>query len=142
MLGNLTDAEDLVQEAFLRAYTALLERRFDGRSSVNTWLCRIVANLSVDQLRTKKRRGPAVEATDEMLADDGNSAEARLALRELDDWMSALAPEQRVALVLSALEGFSNSEIAGMMDCTEGSVEQRLVRARVALRQKRGLEDD
>jgi len=142
MLGNVTDAEDLVQEAFMRAHRALLERQFDGRASVNTWLHRIVSNLAVDQLRSKKRRGPAVEASDEMMGEDGNSAEARLALRELDEWMNDLPPEQRVALVLSAFEGFSNGEIAGMMNCTEGSVEQRLVRARATLRHIRGLEHD
>lgn len=139
MLGNVTDAEDVVQEAFVRAHQAIVESRFDGRSSLETWLYRIVSNLALDQLRQRKRRGPAVEANDEMMAVEGCSAETRLALRELDDWMSDLAPEQRVALVLSAIEGLSNSEIANMMSCSEGAVEQRLVRARAALRQKRSV---
>lgn len=142
MLGNVADAEDLVQEAFLRAHRALLERKFDERSSVETWLYRIVTNLALDQLRSRKRSGQTVEANDEMMTEDGNSAESRLALRELDGWMSELAPEQRVALVLSAMEGLSNAEIASMMNCSEGSVEQRLVRARSALRQKRNHEHD
>jgi RNA polymerase sigma-70 factor, ECF subfamily len=142
MLGNVTDAEDLVQEAFMKAHRALLDRQFDGRSSVETWLYRIVTNLALDQLRSKKRRGASVEPNDEMMSEDGNSAEARVALRELDGWVSGLPPEQRVALVLSAMEGFSNAEIAVMMNCSEGSVEQRLVRARTALRQKRSLEHD
>lgn len=138
MLGNVTDAEDLVQEAFLRAHRALIERQFDGRSSVETWLYRIVSNLAVDQLRARKRRGGRTEeASDEMMSTQGNSAETLLALRELDEWMSELAPEQRVALVLSAVEGRSNAEIAVMLNTTEGSVEQRLVRARATLRQKR-----
>ena len=142
MLGNVADAEDLVQEAFIKAHRALMERQFDGRSSVETWLYRIVTNLCLDQLRSRKRRGRSVKECDEMMVEDGNSAEARLALRELDGWMSDLAAEQRVALVLSAFEGFSNVEIAKMMGCSEGSVEQRLVRARTALRQKRNLEHD
>jgi RNA polymerase sigma-70 factor, ECF subfamily len=142
MLGNVTDAEDLVQDGFLRAHRALVDKQFDGRSSVGTWLAHIVANLALDQLRSRKRREPAVEASDEMPANDGNSAEARIALRELDGWMNDLAPDQRVALVLSAMEGFSNAEIAAMMNCSEGSVEQRLVRARAMLRQKRSLLHD
>jgi RNA polymerase sigma-70 factor, ECF subfamily len=142
MLGTVTDAEDVVQEALLRAHRALLDQKFDGRSSVETWLCHIVSNLAVDQLRSRKRRGASVEATDEMLADDGNTAHTRMALRELDSWMGELAPEQRVALVLSAMEGFSNAEIAGMMKCSEGAVEQRLVRARAILRERRSLEHD
>lgn len=140
MLGNVTDAEDLVQEAFLRAHRALIERQFDGRSSVETWLYRIVSNLAVDQLRARRRRGGRTEeASDEMVSTEGNSAESMLALRELDEWMSDLAPEQRVALVLSAIEGHTNAEIALMMNTTEGSVEQRLVRARAILRQKRNV---
>ena len=77
-----------------------------------------------------------------MLTDDGNAPEVRLALREIDRWMCDLAPEQRAAIVLSAMDGVSNAEIAGIMNCSEGSVEQRLVRARAALRQKRSLEHD
>ena len=142
MLANVTDAEDLVQEAFLRAHRALLNKQFDGRASVETWLFRIVTNMAIDQLRLGKRRGQVVEATDEMLIDDGNGPEAQLALRELDQWMSGLAPEQRAVLVLSAMDGFSNSEIAQIMNCSEGSVEQRLVRGRAALRQMRSLEHD
>ena len=142
MLANVTDAEDLVKESLLRAHRALASKEFDGRSSVETWLYRIVTNLALDQLRARKRRGKVIEATDEMLSDDGNTPEVRLALRELDAWMGELIPEQRVALVLSAIEGFSNAEIAGMMECSEGSVEQRLVRGRAALRQKRSLEHE
>ena len=142
MLGNLADAEDLVQEALVKAHRALSDGQFDGRSSVETWLYRIVTNLALDQLRSRRRRGTQVEAVDEMLPTDGASAESRIALRELDEWMNALAPEQRVCLVLSAIEGFSNAEIAVMMNTSEGSVEQRLVRARVTLREKRNLEHD
>jgi RNA polymerase sigma-70 factor (ECF subfamily) len=138
MLGSVTDAEDLVQDAYLRALRALEERQFDGRSSVETWLHRIVSNLAVDQLRARKRRGHTVETDDELLVDKrGNSADTHVALRELDEWMSDLAAEQRVALVLSAMEGYSNAEIASLLDCSEGAVEQRLVRARAVLRQKR-----
>jgi RNA polymerase sigma-70 factor (ECF subfamily) len=140
MLGSVADAEDLIQEAFLRAHRALVDGRYDGRASVDTWLYRIVTNQALDQLRARKRRGKPVEPTDEMMVEDGNTPETRIALKELDDWMSELAAEQRVALVLSALEGLSNAEIAGLMNCSEGSVEQRLVRARAALRQKRSVE--
>ncbi len=59
-----------------------------------------------------------------------------MALVELNDWMNELVPEQRATLVLSVFEGMSNSEISQAMGCSEGAVEQRLVRARVALRQR------
>jgi RNA polymerase sigma-70 factor (ECF subfamily) len=142
MVGSVADAEDLVQEAFVKAHRALVEDQFDGRSTVETWLYRIVTNACLDHLRSSKRRRRDTEPSDEIMAEDGNSAETRVALRELDTWMSDLAPEQRVALVLSAIEGFSNLEIAKLMGCSEGSVEQRLVRARAALRQRRNLEHE
>jgi RNA polymerase sigma-70 factor (ECF subfamily) len=59
-----------------------------------------------------------------------------LALVELSDWMNGLLPEQRATLVLSVFEGMSNLEIAQATGCSEGAVEQRLVRARFALRQR------
>lgn len=142
MLGNVSDAEDLVQEAFVKAHAAIVVGQYDGRASVSTWMHRIVCNLAIDQLRAGRRRGRAVEATDEMVVDDSLSAESHLALQELEGWLGELPPEQRAALVLSTMEGHSNAEIAAMLECSEGAVEQRLVRARAALRERRSLEHD
>jgi RNA polymerase sigma-70 factor (ECF subfamily) len=64
------------------------------------------------------------------------SAEARMALLELDDWLSELPAEQRLALILKSVEGLTSSEIAEVMNSSEGAVEQRLVRARAALRKR------
>jgi len=60
-----------------------------------------------------------------------------LALSELDDWLALLPADQRAALVLQSIEGLNNTEIAQVMGVSEGAVEQRLVRARAALRQRR-----
>src|SRR3954470_20603990 len=60
MAGNETDAEDMVQETFLRAWREI--RRFDGRASFGTWLHRICANRTVDFLRSRNRWQPAVSA--------------------------------------------------------------------------------
>ncbi len=137
IMGNQADAEDVVQEAYVKAYRALTAGEFDRRSSTNTWLYRIVVNGAIDAKRSRKRRA---EASDEQVDpgwDGAARAEARLALAELDDWLSALPPEQRAALVLQSMEGLNNAEIAQVMGVSEGAVEQRLVRARAALRQKR-----
>jgi len=136
-MGNQADAEDVVQEAYVKAYRALTAGEFDRRSSTNTWLYRIVVNGAIDAKRSRKRRA---EASDEQVDpgwDGAARAEARVALSELDDWLAALPPEQRVALVLQSMEGLNNAEIAHIMGVSEGAVEQRLVRARAALRQKR-----
>ncbi len=142
MLGNVADAEDVVQEAYVKAYSALVAGDFDGRSRVETWLYRIVVNGALDAKRKIKRT-----ATDELVEEtayegastgmDASSAESVVALRELSEWLSALPEEQQAVLVLKAVEGMSSAEVAQVLEITEGAVEQRLVRARSTLREKR-----
>src|SRR5579875_1223446 len=66
MTGNEQDAEDLVQETFLRAYKQI--KRFDGRASFGTWLYRICTNCALDLLHARKRRSEAQPATPEQTA--------------------------------------------------------------------------
>ena len=137
IMGNQADAEDVVQEAYVKAYRALTAGDFDRRSSTNTWLYRIVVNGSIDAKRSRKRRA---EASDEQVDagwDGAAYAEARMALSELDQWLEALPTDQRAALVLQIMEGLNNTEIAQVLGVSEGAVEQRLVRARATLREKR-----
>lgn len=135
MLGNVSDAEDVVQEAYVKAHRALMTGEFDGRANVSTWLYRIVTNQSIDAMRSRKRRPQPTDTADESTSDLA-SAEQKLALTELEDWMSELPADQRAALVLKAVEGLTSPEIAEVLQCSEGAVEQRLVRARAALRKR------
>ena len=135
MLGNVTDAEDVVQEAYVKAHRALMTGEFDGRANVSTWLYRIVTNQSIDAMRSRKRRPQPTDTADESTSDLA-SAEQKLALTELEDWMSELPADQRAALVLKAVEGLTSPEIAEVLQCREGAEEQRLVRARAALRKR------
>jgi RNA polymerase sigma-70 factor, ECF subfamily len=135
MLGNVVDAEDVVQEAYVKAYRALMSDEFDGRANVSTWLYRIVTNQAIDAMRSRARRPKPTDTADESVSDLA-SAEQRLALTELSNWMSELPPEQSAALVLKAVEGMTSPEIAEILQCSEGAVEQRLVRARSALRKR------
>ena len=137
IMGNQADAEDVVQEAYVKAYRALTAGEFDRRSSTNTWLYRIVVNGAIDAKRSRKRRGEASDEQVEAGWDGAALAEARVALSELDQWLEALPPDQRATLVLQTMEGLNNTEIAQVMGVSEGAVEQRLVRARATLRQKR-----
>jgi RNA polymerase sigma-70 factor (ECF subfamily) len=136
-MGNQADAEDVVQEAYVKAYRALSAGDFDRRSSTSTWLYRIVVNGAIDAKRSRKRRGEASDEQVEMGWDGAAYAEARMALSELDQWLEALPTDQRAALVLQTMEGLNNTEIAQVLGVSEGAVEQRLVRARATLRQKR-----
>jgi RNA polymerase sigma-70 factor (ECF subfamily) len=135
MLGSVADAEDVVQEAYVKAYRALTTGEFDGRANVSTWLYRIVTNQAIDAMRSRVRRPKPTDTADESISELA-SAEQKLALTELEDWLSELPPDQRAALVLKAVEGMTSPEIAEIMQCSEGAVEQRLVRARAALRKR------
>jgi len=132
MTGSAADAEDLVQETFVRA----LERPPpDGSRALGPWLVTVAANLARDALR--RRKETPRERTSEPRFDGEVSAEARVALRELDAMLADLPPAERAALVLVSVEGLSAKEAAHALDCSEGAIEQRLVRARSALRARR-----
>jgi RNA polymerase sigma-70 factor, ECF subfamily len=137
MLGNMADAEDVVQEAYVKAYRSLLDGQFDRRAKVETWLYRIVVNAAIDARRKRARREPVLEIPEDTTAADDSPIEARLALAEIADWLGALPADQQAALVLKVVEGRESAEIAEILGCSEGAVEQRLVRARAALRQRR-----
>ncbi|MEZ4374293.1 MAG: RNA polymerase sigma factor [Polyangiaceae bacterium] len=138
LAGSTHDAEDVLQEAYVKAFNALTDGRFDGRSSVQTWLYRIVSNAAIDATRRRKAR-PVSDTDDyEPEADTSVDPDGRLALRELDEWLSELSVEQRTVLILRAVEGFSTAETADILGCSEGAVEQRLIRARANLSKRRG----
>ncbi len=153
MVGDVGEAEDVLQDAYVRAFDALRSGRFDGRSSPETWLYRVVTNAALDAMRARKRRrwwglgggkrqaAAPEEGEAEMTdaAEQVSSADrlaAREALRELSAWMADLPDEQRTALILKELEGLPTSEVATIMGSSVGAVEQRLVRARATLRRR------
>lgn len=136
IMGSVEDGEDVVQEAYVKAYRAIADGRFDGRSRLETWLYRIVTNTAIDALRSGTRRPRSTDTLPEPAWDGAAAAEARVALRELETLLTELPPDQRAAIVLKSVEGLSAAEIAEIMDTSEGAVEQRLVRARTALKQR------
>jgi RNA polymerase sigma-70 factor (ECF subfamily) len=135
IMGSLADAEDVVQEAYVKAYQALRSGGFDRRSRVDTWLYRVVTNTAIDALRTRKRRRAQSDEAIEPEFDGVASVEARVALVEIEQLLGALPADQRAAVALKALEGLTSAEVAEILECSEGAVEQRLVRARATLRQ-------
>jgi RNA polymerase sigma-70 factor (ECF subfamily) len=133
IMGSVAEAEDVVQEAYVKAYRALASGSFDARSRVETWLHRIVVNAALDAKR--KRARAREDAIDSSRGVEAN-AEAAVALRELAGFLDALPDDQRAAIVMKA-DGMSSAEIGAVLGCSEGAVEQRLVRARATLRERR-----
>lgn len=137
--GNRSDAEEIVQEAFLRAWLKAPDWRargdVDSGAAFGTWLGRVVVNLCLD----RKRRAPSepIEAAGE-IADTGPDGFASRARTEtaarVAAAIDALPARQRAALVLCHYEGISNIEAAAMLDVSVGALESLLVRARRSLR--------
>ncbi len=145
--NQVEDAQDLVQETFLRVYRAL--RRYDESYAFSTWFYRILVNLCINFQKRKQRWGWLVpESTDarsELTAssnDVEHNPEAwqdRQELRaEIEKALDALSPEQRAVVTMYDLEGFSHREIAEILDCPVGTVMSRLHYGRLKLRKLLG----
>ncbi|MFQ1003135.1 sigma-70 family RNA polymerase sigma factor [Modestobacter sp. SSW1-42] len=132
-LADRQVAEDLTQETYLRALPALA--RFEGRSSLRTWLLSIARRVCADHLRSRKRRGLVLVSDDTDLAalerdvpvdEVGGTVAAQDALDRLD-------PERREAFVLTQLIGLPYAEAAEVVGCPIGTIRSRVARARADL---------
>jgi len=150
--GNLEDAQDLTQEAFLRALEAI--GSFSHKAGFYTWLFRIAVNLSISHRRRKARtatlslHGPDGRCISEHQTArlvGGGSAEpddppARLSAREtgrlVREGLEQLDDDHRAVIVLRDLESFNYQQIAQILDLPVGTVKSRLHRARMELRER------
>nr|WP_256646315.1 sigma-70 family RNA polymerase sigma factor [Thermomonas paludicola] len=130
-------AEDLTQEAFVRAWQALPSFRFE--SAVSTWLHRLAANTALMELRARRSR-PWPEDDDEALESVATPDTAGRAMlgRELDRAVASLPPRARAVLVLHDVEGWKHEEIAAELGMAVGSSKAQLHRARGLLRARIG----
>lgn len=142
-LGSREDAEDVTQEAFLKAYRSLSS--FRGESKFSVWLYRIVSNLCLDRLRARQRRpvqSLTVEneegETDELeIADEHFSPEKlldrKLTRESVQRGLQALPDDARQILLLRELQGLSYEEIGRVLALEPGTVKSRIFRARKRL---------
>lgn len=147
LTGNATDAEDLVQEAFLRAYRFF--DRYDPTMPFINWFNQILTNLFIDEYRRRKRL-PTLSLEERFENEDGEESEqldiadtspSPLEIAEDNQYLDAieeglrrLAPEFRVAVVLADVMGHSYEEIAEIMNTCIGTVRSRIHRGRKQLR--------
>ena len=160
MLGSAAEAEDAVQDTLLRAWQAAA--RFEGRSSVRSWLYRIATNVCLDMLRGRSRRarpmdlGPAMPPDESSLArmlpehswvspiadvrvvpEDGDPAEIAVARETIRlafvTALQHLPPRQRAALILCEVLRWQAAETADLLGCSTAAVNSALQRARATL---------
>jgi RNA polymerase sigma-70 factor (ECF subfamily) len=141
------EAEDVVQETFIKAYRAL--RHFRGDSAFYTWLYRIGINTAKNFLATQGRRMPTSTDADSEQAEgfndgehlrDINTPESMLASKQIAQTvnaaMDALPVDLRTAIALREIEGLSYEEISDIMACPIGTVRSRIFRAREVIAEK------
>jgi len=137
LLRDQAEAEDVVQEAFLRAYRAL--PRFRGDAAFYTWLYRIALNGARNAILRRRQRGAPAPLPSQLPAPvpDAGTPESMLLSKQvmlaIDAAMEAPPLELRSAIVLREIEGLSYEEIAQVMECPLGTVRSRIFRAREAI---------
>jgi RNA polymerase sigma-70 factor (ECF subfamily) len=144
MTSNHEDANDLAQEAFIKAYHAL--KSFKGGSSFYTWVYRIAVNKTINFLKQRKNRSQMslddldfnAEHDPDLVALISNKTPRRdIALAELQEKlntaMQKLSEHHRLVVTLHDVQGLSHEEIANIMDCNIGTVRSRLFYARQQL---------
>ncbi len=145
MTANEQDAEDVVQETFLRAFRQL--KRFESRSSFSTWLYRIAVNCSLDFIRKRRRHdehhtpdSPSEEETMHEVMDGRPTAERLVFSAEVqkrvDSVLSSLGPKERAAFSLRHFEGMSIEEIGSVLGLRDSATKNSIFRAVQKLRRE------
>lgn len=144
LTGNERDAEDVVQETFLKVYRHL--NRYDGRAGFSTWLHRIASNCAIDQIRRRKAsaagRGPASDDPSEIEempsvspSPDRLAFSAELS-RGVSTALEALSPQEKAAFLMRHLEGMPIEEIGRALNLRSNAVKQSVFRAVRKLRRE------
>jgi RNA polymerase sigma-70 factor (ECF subfamily) len=137
MLGNPSDAEDLLQEIFLAAHRKLESYR--GEAALGTWLYRLATNLCLDHLRSRATRTGQVTGAldDEIGLQDAGSralAERTVARMDIERALQSLPEGCRAAFVLHDIEGLEHREVADVLGIAEGTSKSQVHKARLRLR--------
>lgn len=148
LAGNRSDAEDLTQEAFYRAYRSF--RDYEGDRPFENWIFRIVTRLFLDLLRNRRRRIKAVSYDTPLptgggddalyfdMPDEAPNPEEQMLQgsfsEDLQKALNSLSPEQRMLVTLADIEGMPYKDIADMLDKPVGTIRSRLHRTHKLIR--------
>jgi len=147
MTGNPQDAEDVLQETFIKAFNHI--DGFEGRSKISTWLYRIAVNEALMLLRKRKTSLTSIDQG--VQTDDGELLPRQIidwcclpekelmqdeVKEEIEEAVKTLSDANRAAFLLRDVEGLSTRETADVLDISESAVKVRLMRARMQLREE------
>ena len=145
IVNHEAEAEDVLQEAFLDAFTRIVD--FRGDTTFGLWLKQIVVNKSINCLRKRKAEFVSVDGLE--IADHDSSArdeeEMAWKVEEIKSAMKKLADGYRVVLTLYLFEGYDHEEISHILKITEATSRTQLMRAKMKLRnilEKKGVRDE
>ncbi|MCW5556576.1 MAG: sigma-70 family RNA polymerase sigma factor [Verrucomicrobiae bacterium] len=130
LTGSVTEAEDLAQETFIRAWRQI--GTFRGESAFHTWLCRIAVHLGLNWKARRERRRE--DPIGELALPDRTVSNAAPAHEAVTDALQRLPADQRAAVVLTVYEGLNHAEAARVLGCAETTVSWRVWLARRSLR--------
>lgn len=147
MTSNREDAEDLTQDVFVKAYSAL--EHFKGDSSFYTWVYRIAVNRTINYLKKRKRNAAlSLDDMDQAVERDPDYVELRSRespvrdatlselQKKLNEALQTLSEKHRTVVVLHDIQGIQHDEIGRMLGCSEGTVRSRLFYARQELQKQ------
>lgn len=134
ILGSSADAQDAVQETFVRAWRALPHFRRD--STISTWLYRIATRRALHTIASRRSTQTLDEVELEAGPDPAHAAERRERLRAVTQAIANLPPEQRAALALREFEGLSYQEVADILGASVPAIKTRIRRARLTVIQQ------
>ena len=133
LLGDAAHMDDVLQDAYVKAYRGLAT--FRGDAGVGTWLYRITYNTCMDHLRRSRRAGELpLDELRERASGDPDPGERAAVRGSLAAALASLPPEQRAVVMLVDAEGFDHAAAARVLGVAEGTVHSRLSRAHAVLR--------
>lgn len=139
---NVEDAEDILQETFIKAYHSLHNFHIQNGSGFSPWLYRIGINCSIDYLRRNKKRKDTDTGIDniENISSGSSNLDPEHSTRkkeirdQIDQTLNKLTARQRMIFILRHYQQFTTKEIAEHLSCTEGNVKKQLFRAILAMK--------
>jgi RNA polymerase sigma-70 factor, ECF subfamily len=139
MTGNTEDARDIAQLVFIRLWEKL--DRYDPAFTFDTWLYRLVSNVTIDFVRSRQTRENAIQSNLRLVKDSADAVQpVSLQSKELEEIFievsAALSPKQKEVFILREIDDLTSPEIAQVLECRESTVRNHLFNARRILRRE------